>query len=124
MVDRCIEAARAGTGAVVGCPATDTLKDVDPDGRVAGTPDRSRLWHAQTPQAFPAQLIREAYEALEDTALATDDASVVELVGGPVVMVQGAVHNLKVTRPEDLPVAELFLRLQNAKGRSEPDPGP
>lgn len=110
VVDRCLAEAAAGRGAVAGHPATDTLKEVDGRGRVVGTPDRRRIWHAQTPQAFPADLIRRAYEALPDPAGATDDASVVEASGGTVVMVRGSSRNLKVTRPEDVPLAEFLLR--------------
>ncbi|HZD06506.1 MAG TPA: 2-C-methyl-D-erythritol 4-phosphate cytidylyltransferase, partial [Longimicrobiales bacterium] len=110
MVDRCLAEARAGRGAVTGWRATDTLKEVDGRLRVVGTPDRRRIWHAQTPQAFPADLIRRAYEDLADPAAATDDASVVEAVGGTVVMVEGSPRNLKVTRPEDVALAELLLR--------------
>lgn len=109
ILDRCLAVARAGKGAVAGWPATDTLKEVDPDGRVVATPDRRRLWHAQTPQAFPAHVLRRAYERLEDPGSATDDAAVVERGGGTVMMVRGSSHNLKVTRPEDLALAELFL---------------
>lgn len=111
MVGLCIEAALGGVGAVVGCPATDTMKQVAPDGRIVGTPDRAGLWHAQTPQAFPAELARRAFEALEDPSSVTDDASVVERVGATVIMVEGSPRNLKVTRPEDLPLAALHLRL-------------
>ncbi len=108
ILDRCIAAAARGTGAVAGWPARDTLKEVDDAGRVVGTPERSRIWHAQTPQAFPAALLRRAYEAW-DGAPATDDAALVERVGGVVVMVEGSPRNLKVTRPDDLPIAELLL---------------
>lgn len=111
-LERCLAAAREGRGAVAGWPATDTLKEVDADGHVLSTPDRTRLWHAQTPQAFPAEMLRRAYAELEDPASATDDAAVVERAGGPVVMVRGSPRNLKVTRPGDLPLAELFLRMR------------
>lgn len=108
-VERCIRGAAAGEGAVAGWPATDTLKEVDGEGRILRTPDRSHIWHAQTPQGFPASVLRAA---LADPALrsrATDDAALVEASGTTVRMVEGAPDNLKVTRPEDLPVAELLL---------------
>ena len=108
IIDRCIAAAGAGKGAVAGWPASDTLKEVDDDRRVVATPDRSRTWHAQTPQAFPAELLRRAYAAW-DGGDVTDDAALVERVGGTVVMVEGSVTNLKVTRAEDLAVAEAFF---------------
>jgi 2-C-methyl-D-erythritol 4-phosphate cytidylyltransferase len=108
VLERCIAVAASGKGAVAGYPAVDTLKEVDPSGRVLSTPERARFWHAQTPQAFPAALIRSAYEQ-SDAAAATDDASLVERLGGTVLMVEASPRNLKVTRPEDLALAELFL---------------
>ena len=108
IIDRCIGAVGTGRGAVAGWPASDTLKEVDDDGRVLATPDRSRIWHAQTPQAFPAELLRRAYAAWDGREV-TDDGALVEMAGGTVVMVEGSTTNLKVTRPEDLAVAEAFL---------------
>ena len=108
VVARCIEVALAGEGAVAGCPAVDTIKDVDRDGVIAGTPDRARLWHAQTPQVFPAAALRKAYEG--DLEGATDDAYLVARLGLRVRMVDGGPSNLKVTRPEDLSLAEAVLR--------------
>lgn len=111
-IDRCVLTAASGVGAVAGVRATDTLKEVEGTAggpRIVGTPDRTRFWHAQTPQGFPADLLRRAVarEDLFDTA--TDDASLVEAIGGTVVMVEGHPSNLKVTRPEDVPVAEFHL---------------
>ncbi len=108
-IDACIRTAATGKGAVVGIPATDTLKQVDADARVTGTPDRSLLWHAQTPQGFPAAMLRTAMARSDLRATATDDASLVEAAGGEVVMVEGSPSNLKVTRPQDLPLAEFWL---------------
>lgn len=111
-IDRCIRTAASGVGAVVGIPAVDTLKRVEAGDarRIVETPDRGAFWHAQTPQGFPADLLRAALARTELHDSATDDASLVEADGGTVVMVQGHSRNLKVTRPEDLPVAELHLR--------------
>jgi 2-C-methyl-D-erythritol 4-phosphate cytidylyltransferase len=109
---RCLEAVGVGRGAVAGWPAVDTLKEVDREGRIVATPDRERIWHAQTPQVFPRPLLMEAYRRAREAGLTdTDDAALVERIGGEVVMVRGAPGNLKVTRPEDLPLAELFLKL-------------
>ncbi len=110
VVDRCIGSAGRGVGGVAGVPAVDTIKEVDGDLRVLATPDRSRLWHAQTPQAFPLGVIMDAYRrAFAEDFPATDDASLVERVGGSVVMVESSGENLKITRPEDLEMAELML---------------
>lgn len=117
VLSRCIELAATGTGAVAGHAAVDTLKEVDPAGRVVDTPDRGRFWHAQTPQAFPSDLLRAAYAAAVVGEPATDDAALVERIGGPVVMVESPPWNLKVTRPEDLPVAELLLASDPGEGR-------
>ncbi len=112
VVARCIDIALAGEGAIAGCPAVDTMKEVDPDRLVTGTPDRARLWHAQTPQVFPSAALRRAYA--DDLEGATDDAFLVARLGLPLRMVDAGPSNLKVTRPEDLPMAEAALR---ARGR-------
>jgi 2-C-methyl-D-erythritol 4-phosphate cytidylyltransferase len=119
IITRCIEAVADGDGAVAGWPASDTLKQVDGDRRVVATPDRSKLWHAQTPQAFPAALLRRAYAAW-DGADATDDATLVERVGGRVVMVEGSATNLKVTRPEDVAIAAALLAMGAPALRRDP----
>lgn len=111
VVARCIDVAAAGEGAVAGCPAVDTMKQVDAEGRIVATPDRDRLWHAHTPQVFPAAVARRAYAAdPAELRAATDDAALAERVGAVVRMVDGGPSNLKVTRPEDLPLAEAVLR--------------
>jgi 2-C-methyl-D-erythritol 4-phosphate cytidylyltransferase len=108
VVSRCIDVAQTGVGAVAGCPVVDTLKEVGPDGTIVDTPDRTRFWSAHTPQAFPAAMLRHAYaNAAED---ATDDAALVERAGGRVRLVDDGTSNLKVTRAEDLEVAEAILR--------------
>lgn len=109
-VARCLGLAREGKGGVAGRRATDTLKEVDSGGRVTGTPNRARFWHAQTPQAFPRRLLEDAYARSELLAHATDDASLVELAGYEVVMVECPGWNLKVTRPEDLDLAVYLHR--------------
>lgn len=114
LVGRCIDVAALGEGAVAGCPAVDTMKEVDHGGLVVGTPDRRRLWHAHTPQAFPAEALRKAYAG--DLQGVTDDASLMERAGLPVRMVDGGPANLKVTRPEDLPLAEALLRARPERG--------
>jgi len=115
VVGRCIDLAARGIGGIAGVPVVDTMKQVDESGRVVATPERSRLWHAQTPQAFPLDVIMEAYRrALEEDFPATDDAGLVERVGGPVVMVESSEDNLKITRPEDLEIAELLLSRREA----------
>jgi 2-C-methyl-D-erythritol 4-phosphate cytidylyltransferase len=111
VIDRAIAAASRGVGAVAAVPVTDTIKEVDAEGRIVATPERSRLWRAQTPQAFPRAMIVDAYHrAAADGLRATDDAALVERYGGTVVVVEGAPENLKVTGPLDLVVTEALLR--------------
>ncbi len=109
ILDRVLQAAARGVGAVAAIPMADTVKQVDPDRRVVATPDRGGLWRAQTPQAFPAAMIREAYRAAPRDVAATDDAALVERIGGVVEVVDGSVENLKITRPADLELAEVIL---------------
>jgi 2-C-methyl-D-erythritol 4-phosphate cytidylyltransferase len=110
VVSACIDLALDGCGAVAGCRAVDTLKRVDAYGRVLETPDRSEIWHAQTPQVFPAGILRRAYAS--PFTEATDDAALVERAthGIAVRMVDAGMANFKVTRPEDLALADAVLR--------------
>lgn len=114
VISECIDLAAAGTGAVAGCPATDTMKRVDREGLVVDTPDRATLWHAHTPQVFPAPVLREAYARAGSGS--TDDASLVETVGGRVRMVDGGRTNLKLTTNGDVALAEAILRLRGGEG--------
>ena len=97
---------------VVGVPVKDTIKIADADGFADTTPDRSMLWQIQTPQAFETSLVKKAYKKLmqSDTIKVTDDAMVVEqMLDGRVKLVSGSYENIKITTPEDLKIAEIFL---------------
>ncbi|TLM81006.1 MAG: 2-C-methyl-D-erythritol 4-phosphate cytidylyltransferase, partial [Actinobacteria bacterium] len=97
-------------GIVVGHPSVDTLKLVDGD-KITATPDRAAYWAVQTPQVFRAQPLRDAHAAAQRGGfIGTDDASLVERVGGDVRVVEGPRDNIKVTLPEDLAFAEAVLR--------------
>ena len=102
------------TGAcVIGMPSKDTVKIADTQGYVAETPDRSTVWTIQTPQIFEYRLIREAHEKIRcrDMSAITDDAMVVEQeTGVKVALVEGSYKNIKITTPEDLDIAEIFLK--------------
>jgi 2-C-methyl-D-erythritol 4-phosphate cytidylyltransferase len=86
-------------GAVPGLPLADTVKEIDAAGVVVVTPDRSRLVAVQTPQAFRADVLRRAHASGGE---GTDDAALVEAIGGRVVVVAGEPDNVKLTMPEDL----------------------
>ena len=103
LFERVIAAVRAGAdGAVPGVPVSDTIKvvrTVDGELEVSSTPDRSTLIAVQTPQAFRADVLRAAHAG---GAEGTDDASLVEIAGGRVVIVEGEATNRKITTAEDL----------------------
>jgi 2-C-methyl-D-erythritol 4-phosphate cytidylyltransferase len=104
------EVAAASDGALVAVPAKDTVKIVE-DGVVRETPPREQLWLAQTPQAFRYGVIRAAHEIAEaEGFLGTDDAMLVERLGKQIRIVMGDYRNIKITTPEDLVLAEAFLR--------------
>ncbi len=110
IIARGLEAARATGAAIAAVPAKDTIKVVGPDQTVVETPDRGGLWLVQTPQVFRYDILCAAYAAADATV--TDDASLVERAGHRVRVFMGAYDNIKVTTPEDLALAELFLRRQ------------
>lgn len=113
---RVIDAVRDGAaGAVPAVAVTDTIKVVDGSGTVVATPDRSSLVAVQTPQAFAAPALRAAHRA---GAHGTDDAALVELAGGRVVVVPGEAWNRKITEPEDLEWARSWLTRMSAGERA------
>ena len=102
-----IEAVKSGADAAVPVvPVTDTVKRVEGD-RVVETLDRAELVSVQTPQAFRADILRKAHASGGE---ATDDASLVEAIGGTVVVVPGERNNIKITTPDDLRIAEALLQ--------------
>ncbi len=106
-------------GVVVGHPSVDTLKHVS-GGVVVATPDRTLFWSIQTPQIFKAAALRLAHErARVERFAGTDDASLVERLGGRVLAAQGPRDNIKVTHAEDLLVAEAVLAARSRGARSE-----
>ena len=107
-LERGLKSAEETGAAVAGVPVKDTIKAVSPQQVVVDTPDRQRLWAAQTPQIFRYDLLLDAHQRCAETV--TDDAAMVESLGHTVKMFLGSYENLKVTTPEDLAVAEVFLR--------------
>jgi 2-C-methyl-D-erythritol 4-phosphate cytidylyltransferase len=110
-----IDTLRHGSvGGILAAPVADTLKRVDSQQYIENTQDRRQLWGAQTPQMFPVQQLVSALQIALDRGLnITDDASAMEAAGFSVQVIAGPSDNLKITRPEDLTLAELILRAQN-----------
>lgn len=107
MVADVLEAAQAHGAAAVGMPVKFTLKDCDGEGMVMSTPDRSRFWEIQTPQALRRDLLTDGLALATKAGLTvTDDTSLAELVGAKVKIVPGSYGNIKVTTREDLSIAE------------------
>ena len=113
MIESVISEARRGNGAVPALPVADTLKRVNDSGAIVETMDRGGLWRAQTPQAFPRDMIERAYtHARANRLTATDDASLCELLGLPVVVVPGSERAMKITEEADFARAEALHALQ------------
>lgn len=87
---------------------TDTIKEVDENGRIIKTIDRSKLYNTQTPQAFKTELIKNAHEKLQNKHF-TDDASMLEYLDIPVYVVIGSYTNIKITTKSDLDFAKLYI---------------
>jgi 2-C-methyl-D-erythritol 4-phosphate cytidylyltransferase/2-C-methyl-D-erythritol 2,4-cyclodiphosphate synthase len=113
LITRVLEAAKATGAATAGLPVTDTLKHAVA-GRVTRTVDRTALWAIQTPQAFRADLIRRAHAAVPHAEPVTDDAELVERIGGEVAVVPGDPLNVKITLPQDLEVARRLAQAAEA----------
>ncbi|HHF1961935.1 TPA: 2-C-methyl-D-erythritol 4-phosphate cytidylyltransferase [Haemophilus influenzae] len=97
-------------GAILAIPVTDTIKRSDNQQCIVKTEDRSQLWQAMTPQFFPVDILRDALSTgIQQGANITDEASAMELAGFRPHLVAGRSDNLKVTRPEDLALAEFYL---------------
>ncbi len=111
-----IRAAREQGAAILARPAHDTIKRVGRQHRILGTLDRREIWLAQTPQGFQTQIIWRAFvEAYGREFYGTDEASLVEQLGLPVVVVPGSALNIKITTPEDLVWAEAILAHKGKK---------
>lgn len=110
-IEAVISEARIHGAAIAAVREKNTVKVVGTDGVVRKTPNRAELWEVQTPQGFKKDILIEAYQkAMQDSFLGTDDASLVERLGIPVRVVESDYRNIKITTPEDLLVAEAFLR--------------
>ena len=114
---RTLEAAERCRACVAAMPVKETIKLADDEGFVSSTPARNRVWGIQTPQVFDFRLVYEAYEAAMGSGRTdmTDDAMIVEsFTDVKVKLVEGSYENIKITTPEDLEIAEAFLRRRNS----------
>ena len=113
IIRRCMLEVPEYQACVVGMPVKDTIKIADEGGYAKQTPDRKNVWMIQTPQTFSYALIYEAYEEMlktEDAAI-TDDAMVLERTKGKKSkLIEGSYRNIKITTPEDLLIANVYLQ--------------
>lgn len=113
LLQRACDSVHIHKACVVGMPVKDTIKIISPDSFTEHTPDRSTLWMVQTPQVFQYHLVLEAYKNIMQNpgVQVTDDAMVVEKMGQTKIkLVEGSYKNIKITTPEDLEIAEIFLK--------------
>lgn len=108
---RGIRAAEEYGASCAAVPAKDTIKQADEAGFVTATPDRSGLWHVQTPQTFRYDILKKAHEkAIEQGFTGTDDSMLVERLGQKLKLVEGSYFNIKITTKADLLFAEAIAR--------------
>ena len=119
IISRCVDGTREYKACVAGMPVKDTIKLADEEQNIESTPERSKVWMIQTPQAFEYSLIKEAYtilieqenKGIKTSIPVTDDAMVVEyFMNQKVHLVYGSYENIKITTPEDMRIAEAFLK--------------
>jgi 2-C-methyl-D-erythritol 4-phosphate cytidylyltransferase len=112
LLDRCSQALEKVSALVAAIPVKDTIKVVDlATGKIEKTPQREKLWAAQTPQGFEVALLKRAHEeAIQKGWEVTDDSMLLEQRGDEVVVVSGEESNIKITTPLDLMVAEMILK--------------
>lgn len=114
-IHQLINKVSANAGAVLAARVKDTIKKGSADQIVTETLMRDELWSVQTPQAFPVELLKRAHEGARTSEfLGTDDASLVEHIGGHIHLVPGSEENIKLTTPYDISIAEMIL-----EGRKE-----
>lgn len=112
MIESSIKGAKKYGAVGVAVPVKDTIKVIDRNKFIKDTPKRSALRAIQTPQVFKYDLIMKAYKkAFQDGFYGTDDTVLVERLGHPVKLIDGSYENIKITTPEDILIAETFVRL-------------
>ena len=116
-IERVVAAARRQPhGAILAAPVCDTLKRCGPEGSIAATLDRRRIWRAFTPQVFPLGRLRAALgNAVESGCMVNDEAQAMEHAGARPLLVEGSPGNIKITRPEDLALARALLAAEELR---------
>ncbi len=109
IIESCAQAARKSGAAIAAIPVPDTLKRCNRDNEISETIDRTGVWRAQTPQAAKVSLLQEAYGRIGENEV-TDEASILEMTGIPVQIVEGSETNIKITHPDDLFIAEKMMQ--------------
>ena len=120
-IDECFAAAAKTGAAILACPVVATVKEVK-DSSIVKTVDRAGLYEAQTPQVFEAELLRKAYKNLEnlDKSKISDDSQLVEALGREVTIVETDSSNIKITRENDIAIAEAVLKSRPKAGAKGP----
>jgi len=110
LISKVVDSAKVGGACAVAYRAKDTIKEVDEEGFVLKTLDRSRLWQMQTPQAAKYRvLVRAFVKAYNDDYYGTDDVELIERLGGSIKIIECGRENFKITMPMDLENARFFL---------------
>ena len=110
MIQESVDTAREYGAAITAIRVNDTIKKVEDSGLVSKTVDRDGLWRVQTPQVFRYELLEEAFKkANSEKFYGTDEGTLIEHLGKPVKVVEGSEQNIKITRPEDLRLSEIFI---------------
>jgi len=111
LIDQCASQLDINDAVILATKVTDTIKTVDDEGFIEGTPDRNYLWAAQTPQGFLVDRLKKAHRmAIEKNWKVTDDASLFEMLNWKVRIIEGNYSNIKITSPVDLKIAKLFVK--------------
>jgi 2-C-methyl-D-erythritol 4-phosphate cytidylyltransferase len=114
LIESVIRVAHTSGGAILAIPCTDTVKQIERN-LVSATLPRDKIVLVQTPQAFRYDILREGFErALAENFYATDEACLIERLGYPVHVIRGSETNIKITKPADLPLAEIFIHQEMA----------
>ena len=109
MIKNCVLALEGSDCAICAVKINDTVKKAEESGFITATVDRQGLYYAQTPQGFDVALYKKASAAAQNRNIFTDDASVMESAGHKVKIIEGSPYNIKITTPQDIKLAEIFL---------------